>query len=270
MGLPAPLPQRHTLRREAQAAHSRPARPDKGPRPSCPWSRSRSAWPAGPCRCPPMGSLVSAMFPSVAPAHLIGTVGVVLHRHLCPAAELRKHGGRHAVRGVAGECFTTTPPLSTGASLVSASSVSWDGGHGRCHRRASCLSASSARWSAAEEAQRLRDGRQRLPAGIRRPPLLGLGADLPRCQTRTAPAPCPLCAVRKPSVQANTGQVVQPGGRHELASAPQTVPGWLYSTRSPATTSSGAQSAVLPPPDRSCRCRFRAAYRPPDHGPGRT
>ena len=105
MGFLAPLPQRHTLRREAQAALiAGPHGPDKGLH--VPAAHGLEAGVHGQLGHADVhrgdGQLGVGDVPQRGPAHLIGTVGVVLHRHLCPAAELRKHGAGHAVRGVAG------------------------------------------------------------------------------------------------------------------------------------------------------------------------
>ena len=210
------------------------------------------------------------MFPSVAPAHLIGTVGVVLHRHLCPAAELRKLRRQTRRPWRSGGVLTTTPPLSTGASLVSASPVVGMAGMAVVTGEHHAGPASSARWSAAEEAQHLRDGRQRLRQEYGGRPCLVSDPISSLSNTHSTGTMSPLR--RQKALGAGKHRPGRPaGGRHELASAPRRSPGWLYCTRSPATTSSGAQSAVLGHlPIEAAAAGSRRRTRPPDHGPGRT
>ena len=109
------------------------------------------------------------------------------------------------------------------------------------------LSASSARWSAAERPSASEMAASVSGRNTEAAPLLGLGADLLVVKHAQHRHHVPLLRRQKAlGAGKHTGQIVQPGADTNSPSGPQTVPGWLlYSTRSPATTSSGAQSAVL-------------------------
>ena len=109
------------------------------------------------------------------------------------------------------------------------------------------LSASSARWSAAERPSASEMAASVSGRNTEAAPCLVSEPISSLSNTHSTGTMSRSCAVRKPSVQANTqARSSSRGADTNSPSAPQTVPGWLlYSTRSPATTSSGAQSAVL-------------------------